>query len=154
MKLYSRLIAAIFLIPLYPSAQDKAEVFSGRSIASQLQALAHAKASASSGATLGDYGSHAIKLSVRSATGGAEVHAHYDDVFVVIEGTATLVTGGAVLDAKTGEDGETKGNGIQDGTSHTIVKGDIVHVPAGTPHQLIIAPGVVFGAVVVKVKEP
>ena len=155
MKLYSRLIAAIFLIPLYPSAQDKAEVFSGRSIASQLQVLAQtAKASASSGATLGDYGSHAIKLSVRSTTGGAEVHAHYNDVFVVIEGTATLVTGGAVLDAKTGEDGETKGNGIQDGTSHTIVKGDIVHVPAGTPHQLIIAPGVVFGAVVVKVKGP
>lgn len=155
MKLYSSFIAAIFLIPLYPSAQDKAEVFSGRSIASQLQALAQtARASASSGATLGDYGSHAIKLSVRSATGGAEVHAHYDDVFVVIEGTATLVTGGAVLDAKTGEDGETKGNGIQDGTSHTIVKGDIVHVPAGTPHQLIIAPGVVFDAVVVKVKEP
>lgn len=38
------------------------------------------------------------------------MHAHYDDVLVVIEGTATLVTGGAVLDAKTGEDGETKGS--------------------------------------------
>ena len=154
MKLLSLFVAAVFLIPLHASAEDKAEVFSGKSVAAQLQTLVQAKASASSGATLGDYGSHAIKLSVRSASGGAEVHAHYDDVFVVIEGTATLVTGGAVLDAKTGEDGETKGSGIQNGTSHTIVKGDIIHVPAGTPHRLIIAPGVVFGAVVVKVKEP
>jgi mannose-6-phosphate isomerase-like protein (cupin superfamily) len=155
MKLRSISVAAVFLIPLYASAQDKTEVFSGKSVASQLQTLAQtAKASASSGATLGDYGSHAIKLSVRSASGGAEVHAHYDDVFVVTEGTATLITGGTILDAKTGEDGETKGSGIQNGTSHTVAKGDIVHVPAGTPHRLIIAPGVVLGAVVVKVKEP
>jgi len=28
-----------------------------------------------------DYGLHAIKLSVQSASGGAEVHAHYDNVF-------------------------------------------------------------------------
>jgi mannose-6-phosphate isomerase-like protein (cupin superfamily) len=155
MKLLSLFVAAIFLIPLYASTEDKAEVFSSKSVALQLQTLAQtAKASASSGATLGDYGSHAIKLSVRSASGGAEVHTHYDDVFVVTEGTATLVTGGTVLDAKTDEDGETKGSGIKNGTSHTIVKGDIIHVPAGTPHRLIIAPGVVFGAVVVKVKEP
>ena len=154
MKLLSLFVAAVFLISLHASAEDKAEVFSGKSVAAQLQTLAKTKASAGSGATLGDYGSHAIKLSVRSASGGAEVHAHYDDVFVVIEGTATLVTGGTVLDAKTGADGETKGSGIQNGTSHTIVKGDIIHVPAGTPHRLIIAPGVVFGAVVVKVKEP
>jgi len=155
MKLLSLFVAAVFLIPLHASAEDKAEVFSGKSVAAQLQTLAKTKASASSAATLGDYGSHAIKLSVRSASGGAEVHAHYDDVFVVIEGKATLVTGGTVLDAKTGEDGETKGSGIQNGTSHTIVKGDIIHVPAGTPHRLIIPPGgAVFGAVVVKVKEP
>jgi len=155
MNLLLRFVIAAFLIPLYASAEDKAEVFSAESVASQIQTLAQtAKASGSSGATLGDYGSHAIKLSVRCASGGAEAHAHYDDVFVVTEGTATLVTGGTVLDAKTGEDGETKGNGIQNGTSHTVVKGDIVHVPAGTPHQLIIAPGAVFGVIVVKVKEP
>jgi len=72
---------------------------------------------------------------VRSASGGAEVHAHYDDVFVVTEGTATLVTGGTVLDAKTGEDGETTGSGIQNGTPHTIVKGDI-HSRAGRHHRI------------------
>jgi len=82
MKLLSMFVAALFLIPLYASAKDKAEVFSGKSVALQLQALAQtAKVSASGGATLGDYGSHAIKLSERTTSGGAEVHAHYDDVF-------------------------------------------------------------------------
>jgi len=132
----------------------KAEVFSSQDVRLQLQALGRtAKTSGSGGATLGDYKSHAIKLSVRTAGGAAEVHAHDDDVFVVIEGRATLVTGGTVVHAKAGGNGETKGSSIQDGNPQTIVKGDIVHIPAGTPHQLMIAPGDAFAAIVVKVKE-
>src|SRR5207244_11571617 len=134
MKLLSIFVAAVFLISLYASAKDKADVFSGKSVASQLQALAQtAKASASGGATLGDYGSHAIKLSVRITSGGAEVHAHYDEVFVGTEGTATLVTGGTGLHAKTRDDGHTQGSGLQKGTADTIAERHIVHMPARTP---------------------
>ena len=58
--------------------------FFGKDVKSQLAALAMtAKPSGSGGAVLGDYKSHAIKLSVRTASGGAEVHAHYDDIFIV-----------------------------------------------------------------------
>ena len=122
--------------------------------ATQLTALVEkARPSGSSGAALGDYKSHAIKLSVRTASGGAEIHAHYDDIFVVTDGSATLITGGTVVDTKTGADGESKGTRIQDGKSHTITKSDIVHIPAGTPHQLIIAPGDTFSTIVVKVRE-
>src|SRR5882757_9991514 len=89
-------------------AQSKVEIFSGQSVTSQLTALVQAaKGSGGSGATLGDYKSHAIKLSVRSASGGAEVHAHYDDIFLVTEGKADLVTGGSVVNGKTDSDGET-----------------------------------------------
>lgn len=132
----------------------KAEVFSSQNVGLQLEALRRAaETSGSGGTTLGDYQSHAIKLSVRTAGGAAEVHAHEDDVFVVMEGKATLVTGGTVVQAKADGKGETKGSSIQDGNSQTIVKGDIVHIPAGTPHQLMIAPGDAFGAIVVKVRE-
>src|SRR5438552_17513065 len=104
MKLLSIFVAAVFLIPLYASAKDKAEVFSGKSGASQLQALPQtAKASASGAATLGDHGSHAIKLSVRITSGGAEVHAHYDDGLVATEGTAPLATGATVPAPTPGE---------------------------------------------------
>jgi mannose-6-phosphate isomerase-like protein (cupin superfamily) len=123
-------------------------------VAAQLTAIAEkARLSGSGGATLGDYKSHAIKLSVRTASGGAEIHAHYDDVFVVTQGSATLITGGTVVDPQTGADGETKGMRIHNGKSQTITKSDIVHIPAGIPHQLIIAPGDTFSTIVVKVRE-
>jgi mannose-6-phosphate isomerase-like protein (cupin superfamily) len=154
MKLIPILAIAAMTIACLAQSGNSAEVFSGRDVAARLATLAQsAKASGSSGATLGEYKSHAIKLSVRTASGGAEVHAHYDDIFMVTEGKATLITGGTVVDAKTGKDGETKGSKISDGKSQTIEKSDIVHIPAGTPHQLIIAPGDVFSTIVVKVRE-
>jgi mannose-6-phosphate isomerase-like protein (cupin superfamily) len=155
MKLILVAAMVILAIPSYAKAQNNAEVFSGKDVRSQLAALVQkAKASGSSGATLRDYKSHAIKLSIRAASGGAEVHAHYDDIFYVTKGKATLVTGGTVENAKRGSDGETTGTGIQNGKSQTIAEGDIVHIPAGTPHRLIIAPGSVYSSIVIKVREP
>ena len=149
----SLVMMAAVAVPCYALQGKKVEVFSNKDIASQLSSLAQkAKPSGSSGATLGDYKSHAIKLSVRTGSGGAEIHAHYDDIFVVTEGQATLVTGGTVLDGKTNADGETAGSKIQNGTSQTIAKGDVVHIPAGTPHQLLL-DGNIFSAIVIKVKE-
>ena len=145
---------ALLVSPCYAQAQAKAEVFSGQAIASQLSALVQAaKTSGGGGATLGDYQSHAIKLSVRMASGGAEAHAHYDDIFLVTEGSAKLVTGGSVIHAKTDGEGETKGSGIENGKSETIAKGDVVHIPAGVPHQLILAPGSTYSSIVIKVRE-
>ena len=149
------LILAVTAISVQALGQQRgAEVFSGKDVAAQLTALTQQSRSAgSSGSTLGDYKSHAIKLSVRTATGGAEVHTHFDDIFVVTGGKATLITGGTLVDEQTGGDGESKGSKIQDGKSQTIAEKDIVHIPAGTPHQLVIAPGVTFSAIVVKVRE-
>jgi mannose-6-phosphate isomerase-like protein (cupin superfamily) len=154
MRLTFMVTMAAMAMPCCVQAQSKAEVFSGQSVTSQLAALVQeAKGAGGSGATLGDYKSHAIKLSVRTTSGGAEVHAFYDDIFVVTEGKADLVTGGSVVDAKTDNDGETKGSSIQNGDSQTIAKGDIVHIPAGTPHQLILAPGSIYSSIVMKIKE-
>ncbi len=154
MKLIIVLAWAAFAIPAFAQNTGHAEVFSGNDVATQLASLTQkAQPSGSSGATLGDYQSHSIRLSVRTASGAAEVHAHFDDIFVVTGGSATLTTGGKVVDPQTAADGETKGSRIQDGTSRKIAKNDIVHIPAGTPHQLIIAPGDTFSAIVVKVRE-
>jgi mannose-6-phosphate isomerase-like protein (cupin superfamily) len=155
MKLLSVFLTAAVLIPCYLSAQSRTEVFLAKDIRAQWEVLMQkAKASGSSGTKLGDYQSHSISLSLRSASGGAEVHAHYDDIFMVTEGKATLVTGGTVIDGKADSDGETRGTGILNGNSQMIATGDIVHIPAGTPHQLTIANGDVYSAIVVKVREP
>src|SRR5258708_39563715 len=97
MKLIASLMMAAFVFPCHAFAQSNAQVFSGAEVDAQLaELLTAAKASGVGGATLGDYKSHAIKLSVRTSSGGAEIHAHYDDVFVVTKGKATLTTGGTV----------------------------------------------------------
>src|SRR5271163_1848667 len=116
MRLIPILAIAAMSIPSFAQAGSDAQVFPGRDVAAQLATLAQsAKPSGSSGTTLDDYKSHAIKLSVRTASGGAEIHAHFDDIFVVTGGKATLITGGTVTNAQSGGDGETKGTSIQDG---------------------------------------
>jgi len=154
MKLIAILASAAFVLPALGQNTRRAEVFPGKDISAQISKLEEtSRSSGSGGATLGDYKSHSVGLSVRRATGNAEVHAHFDDIFFVTGGTATLISGGTVVDAQTGADGETRGSRIQDGTSQKIARDDVVHIPAGTPHQLIISPGATFSAVVVKVKE-
>jgi len=48
---------------------------------------------------------------------------------------------------------ETHGSGIRDGVTQVIAAGDVVTIPAGTPHQLMVAPGTTYSSIVVKVKE-
>jgi mannose-6-phosphate isomerase-like protein (cupin superfamily) len=116
--------------------------------------IPEAQAKGSSGDTLMNYGRYKVQLSVRTVSGGAEVHAHWDDVMMVEQGRATLITGGTVVEGKTDVEGETHGVKIEGGQSQPLAAGDLVTVRAGTPHQLMVEPGIVYGAVVIKVMEP
>ena len=154
MRVLPFLAVAMLAAPSLAQTAKTAEVLSGQKIAAELADLEQtSKPSGSSGATVGDYQSHSIRLSVRTASGGAEVHSHFDDIFVVTGGNATLITGGSVVNPQTDAAGEIKGTRIQDGTSQKITRDDVVHIPAGVPHQLIIDPGNTFSAIVVKVRE-
>jgi mannose-6-phosphate isomerase-like protein (cupin superfamily) len=133
---------------------DKAEVISAQDVQAQLTQLApQAKTSGSSGSTLATYGNLALKLSVRTTSGGAEIHARYDDLMIVQQGSATLITGGKVENPQVGNGGETKGSSVQGGKSQTIKVGDVIVVPAGVPHQLLIPKGTLYSALVAKIKE-
>jgi mannose-6-phosphate isomerase-like protein (cupin superfamily) len=154
MKLSFAVALAAFSIPCFAQSPDKAEIFSSNQLRDQLAQLAQqAKSAGSSGFKLGEYGTHTLMLSERTTSGGAEIHAHFDDVMLVMDGKATLITGGEVLDSHVGANGETTGTKIRNGAAQTIAAGDVIHIPAGTPHQLLIAPGVTYSAVVIKVKE-
>lgn len=137
------------------SPQDPAIVFPSQDVHRRLaELIPQAKAKGSSGATIEDYGSYKLQLSVRTTSGGAEVHAHWDDVMIVEDGSATLVTGGTVVGGSTGSDGETHGVKVEGGHSQAIASGDVLTVRAGTPHQLLLAPNTTYSAVVVKIHEP
>lgn len=97
------------------------------------------------------YGNHYTMLAYREATGSSELHEHDADIFVVQSGEATIVTGGKMVNAKTEKPGEIRGTSINGGEKHTLAAGDIIHIPAGTPHQLLIQKGKPFAYFVVKV---
>jgi len=65
----------------------------------------------------------------------AELHDASDDVYYVLEGSATLVLGGKLEDPKETDPGEWRSPRIVDGKTFEIKKGDLVIVPRGTPHQ-------------------
>ena len=90
-------------------------------------------------------------LAYREETGSSEVHEHEADIFVIEDGEATIVTGGKVVNPKTQKPGEIRGTSITGGERHMLATGDIVHIPAGTPHQLMIEKGKPFMYFVVKV---
>jgi glc operon protein GlcG len=105
------------------------------------------------GETLERYGNHLTMIAFRDRTGSSEFHAHDADVFMVVEGEATLVTGGKMVKAKTESPGELRGSGITGGESQQLAAGDIVHIAPNTPHQLRLAPGKTFTYFVVKVHQ-
>ena len=75
-----------------------------------------------------------VHASRRDKPGQAEVHVHETDVIHVLEGSALFVTGGRVIDGQMTSPGEIRGASIEGGEARTIVKGDVIVVPAGVPH--------------------
>jgi quercetin dioxygenase-like cupin family protein len=78
-----------------------------------------------------DYTVSGIK---RTAPGQVEIHDHETDIFYITEGQATLVTGGTIVGGKQTTPGQTRGTDIKGGQTATLKKGDVVTIPAGTPH--------------------
>lgn len=100
-----------------------------------------------------DAGAYTVIALRRTADGEAEVHAEWDDVMMIQEGAATLLSGGAVSGARQTAPGELRGGRIDGGTRRAVAPGDVVTVPAGVPHQLLVAPGGSISYLVVKVRR-
>jgi mannose-6-phosphate isomerase-like protein (cupin superfamily) len=73
-------------------------------------------------------------LAQRRGVGEAEVHEKTNHVFIIVEGEATLVTGGTLVDARqTGPD-QLRAPSVQGGQTYHLTKGDVITIPAKTPH--------------------
>ncbi len=82
-----------------------------------------------------------VHASHRDKAGAVEVHEQDADIIYVLEGSATLVTGGEVIGGKVIAPGEIRGTDVKGGETRTISKGDVIIVPAGTPHWFKEVPG-------------
>ncbi|MBV8817316.1 MAG: hypothetical protein JO022_03095 [Acidobacteriaceae bacterium] len=87
------------------------------------------------------WGNHYTMLAHREANGSVEVHETEADLFVVESGRAKLVYGGKVVGGKSTAPNEIRGASITGGTEKQLSAGDIVHIPAKVPHQLMVSGG-------------
>jgi mannose-6-phosphate isomerase-like protein (cupin superfamily) len=97
-----------------------------------------------------------VLIARRDRTGDVEVHARLADEFIVQQGTATVLVGGRVEGGRDSAANERRGGEIVGGTRYPVAPGDVLWIPAGQPHQVIVPKGGSFTYIVAKyeTKQP
>jgi glc operon protein GlcG len=70
----------------------------------------------------------------RDQPGEVEIHDRDTDIFYVLEGSASLVTGGEATETRNTAPGETRAKSIVGGEQRRVSKGDVVVIQNGVPH--------------------
>ncbi len=103
--------------------------------------------------TLGEFGNHNVLMLYREASGPSETHAEWTDFYVVQSGSATLLVGGKLTGSRVDSPGEMRGTGVEGGRQIELQAGDVVNIPPGTAHQVVVAPDKPITYLIVKVKK-
>jgi glc operon protein GlcG len=75
-----------------------------------------------------------VNASRRDGPGEAEVHLSDTDIFYVLQGQATVVTGGQVVQPRNLSATEVRGSVLSGGEERRLGKGDVITIPRGVPH--------------------
>jgi mannose-6-phosphate isomerase-like protein (cupin superfamily) len=75
-----------------------------------------------------------VILANRRGAGEVEVHAKTNHVFIIVEGEATFVTGGTLVNPRQTAPDQTRAASVTGGEAHHLSKGDVITIPAKTPH--------------------
>jgi len=75
-----------------------------------------------------------ITVAHRAEPGMVEVHDKETDTFYVLDGSATIVTGGTMVGGSVTGPGQHRGTDITGGKAQRLAKGDVMVIPAGVPH--------------------
>jgi glc operon protein GlcG len=110
--------------------------FAAVATAQSVLQIDHSKVDAAfaKGMPLFETNSFKVHASRRETPGLAEIHTRDTDVLYVLEGAATLITGGKAIRPKTVGPEEVRGDAIEGGDARRIAKGDVVVIPNGLPH--------------------
>ncbi|MEZ5365992.1 MAG: cupin domain-containing protein [Bryobacterales bacterium] len=149
-------IPAYLLIPVVvlsaPLMAQDAQVWSGAELKQYSKKLKpNLNADHYATENLGNYGSHYMLMVYREGNGPAELHAKQTDFYVVQEGSATLHLGGKITESKEIEPGEVRGKSIEGGKTRKLKPGDVVDIPANTPHQITLGKGETITYLIVKI---
>ena len=86
------------------------------------------------GGTLATASDYNVQMLRRTAAGQVEVHTKETDIFYIVDGEATFVTGGTMVGGKETQANQIRGTSIEGGDTYRLKKGDSIVVPAGVPH--------------------
>jgi len=95
-----------------------------------------------------------LGMARREGPGDAEVHDLDTDIFHVFEGTATLISGGEMVEPRTVGPNEHRASSTRGGEARTVTKGDIIVIPRGVPHWFNEVGAAPFIYLVVKSTKP
>jgi len=154
-KLCCLLLLALMLASAQETAPEGFQLWTGASLTQMAQELkSQAAGDPHHIATrkLADFQNDLFMLAHREADGVAEWHETQADVFFVQSGSATLLVGGNMVGAETTEPHEKRNGRIEGGIRHKLSPGDVIRIPPGTPHQLLLDGSKEFTYFVIKIK--
>jgi len=111
-------------IAMAPAAAPKVKYFSAGQVSKAFE----------KGMPLLENANYKVHASHRDDPGVVEVHTRDTDIIYILDGSATLVTGGTIVAGKIIEPEEIRGSDVNGGESRTVTKGDVIVVPHNTPH--------------------
>jgi mannose-6-phosphate isomerase-like protein (cupin superfamily) len=90
-------------------------------------------------------------VAYRNGSGEPELHVKLGDLMLIRSGEGTVLIGGKMIGGNTTAPDEIRGKTIEGGKRYPIKAGDVLYIPANTPHQFLVDPGGNFTAMVVKI---
>lgn len=75
-----------------------------------------------------------VVLANRRGAGAVEYHEKTNHILIMVEGEATFITGGTMVGAKRTSPDQMVATSIEGGETHHLSKGDVITIPAKTPH--------------------
>jgi quercetin dioxygenase-like cupin family protein len=109
--------------------------FTGEGVPASVHYIPHDQAAAvmaKGGPIIGDPG--LVVLANRREVGPIEYHEHTNHIFIIVDGEATFIAGGTLVGAKETKPGQMTGTSIEGGQTFHLSKGDVITIPAKTPH--------------------
>jgi mannose-6-phosphate isomerase-like protein (cupin superfamily) len=86
----------------------------------------------------------------RDKDGEAEVHQIMNDLIVIKKGHAKILVGGEVSGNREIKPTEWRGGEITGAATYALAPGDLLYIPAGIPHKVLVAPKTTITYVTVK----
>lgn len=131
MKRFATLAALVMLALILTAAATPV----GGGVPAAVHYIAHDKVAevmAKGGPIISDRG--LVVLANRRVAGQVEYHEHTNHIFIMVEGEATFITGGTMVGAKRTNPDQMVATSIEGGEAHHLAKGDVITIPAKTPH--------------------